>query len=139
MTTRNRQNTEEIERVREQAFQEGYEAGFRAAREKCGLAKEPLPEAALEYARRVYRLDGVERVYARVSEVLYIRTKVHDTFDDALMRPLYEVEGQMYDAFPDHGYEIDFHLIDDRARRSEDSFERDGFDLIPKETPVAVG
>lgn len=139
MTTRNRPKTEEIERISEQAFQEGYEAGFRAAREKYGLTKEPLPEAALEYARRVYRLDGVERVYVRVNKVLYIRTKVRDTFDDALIRPIFEIEGQMYDAFPDHGYEIDFHLIDDQALRSEDSLERDGFDLIHKETPVAAG
>ncbi len=139
MPTQNRPKIEEIKRIREQAFQEGYEAGFQAAREKYGLTKEPLPEAALEYARRVYRLDGVERVYARVSRVLYIWTKVSDTFDDALMRPIIEVEGQMYDAFHDHGYEIDFHLIDDQARRSEDSFERAGFNLIPKETPVAVG
>lgn len=139
MTAQDRLKTEDAERVRERAFREGYEAGFSAAREKYATTTEPLSQVALEYARKVYRLDGVEQVYARVSNVLYIRTKVRDTSDEALIRPVFEVEGQMYDAFPDHGHEIDFHLIDDRMGRSEDSLERAGFSLISEETPIAVG
>ena len=139
MTTQDKLKTKDTERIREQAFKEGYEAGFQAARKKNRVSEDSLPQAAIEYARKAYRLDGVEQVYARVGKVLYIRTKVRDTSDDALMRLIFEVEGQMYDAFPDHGHEIDFHPMDDRTRRSKYSLERSGFNLIPRETPVAVG
>lgn len=138
MTAQDIRKTKASEQFREQAFREGYEAGYRAAWEKYAITKEPLPEVALEYARKVYRLEGVERVYAKVNKVLYLHTEVQDANDDALMRLIFEVEGQTYDAFPEHGYEIDFLLMGE-TRRSEDSLERSDYSLIPRETSVAVG
>lgn len=138
MTTQNRQNTEESERIREQAFQDGYEAGFRAAREKYSLTKEPLPEAALEYARRVYRLDGVERVYARVytGDVMDLWTFVSEN-GDALRHDIRAIENWMWDAFPFRVF--DFGIIGPSTMYTGSVLSRAGFKRIPEEALVASG
>lgn len=136
MTTRNRPKTEEIERIREQAFQEGYEVGFRAARRKNRVPEDPLPKAAVEYARKAYRLSGVDSVYARVSNIIEIRTVPRDGGREGLDNHISSVELQIYDAFPD--LDIDFYLMG-APLRPEVSLESSGFQRISREAPVAAG
>ena len=136
MTTQNRQKTEEIERIREQAFQEGYEAGFRAARKKNRVPEGPLPDAAVEYARKAYRLSGVDSVYARVSNIIEIRTVPRDGGREGLDKRISGVELQIYDTFPD--LDIDFYLMG-APLRPEVSLESSGFQRIARESPVASG
>lgn len=141
MTTQNRQKTEDTERIREQAFSEGYEAGFQAAREKYSLTKEPLPEAALEYARRVYRLDGVERVYARVymDDTMDLWTVISE-HDEVLRRGIRDIEKHIWDNFPYHVF--DFGILGPMNLRilySENVLIGTGFAFVPREAPVAIG
>ena len=138
MNTQNRRKTEEIERVREQAFREGYEAGFSAAREKCAVTTGPLPEAALEYARKVYRLEGVERVYARVymDHTMDLWTAVSEN-DDALRRSIRDIESRIWDAFPFHVF--DFGILGPSTIYTEDILTATGFRSVPYEVSVAVG
>ena len=141
MTTQDKLRSSEIERIREQAFQEGYEAGFRAAREKYSLTKEPLPEAALEYARRVYRLDGVERVYARVymDDTMDLWTAISE-HDETLRCGIRDIEKHMWYDFPYHVF--DFSILGPMnmcVLYSEDVLIGTGFAFVPREASIAAG
>ena len=138
MATRNKPKTENTERNREQAFQEGYEAGFQAARKKNRVPEDPLPKAAVEYARKAYRLDGVERVYARVytDDVMDLWTFVSEN-DDALRRDIRAIENRMWDAFPFHIF--DFGIMGPSTMYTGSVLSRAGFKRIPGEALVAAG
>ncbi len=138
MTTRNKRKTEESERVREQAFRQGYEAGFQAAREKNRVSDDSLPEAAIEYARKAYRLDGVERVYARVhtDDVMDLCTLIAEN-DDTLRCDIRDIEGRIWDAFPFHVF--DFGIMGPSTIYTENVLSRAGFKRISRELPVADG
>ena len=136
MTTRNKPKAEDLQRIREQAFREGYEAGLRAARKKNSVPEDPPPEAALEYARKAYRLSGVHSVYARVGDIIEIRTVPRDGAREGLDNHISGIELQIYDAFPD--LDIDFYLMGAQSR-PEFSLESSGFQHISREALVASG
>ena len=138
MTARNKPKAEDFQRIREQAFREGYEAGLRAARKKNSVPEDPPPEAALEYARRVYRLDGVKRVYTRIytDDVMDLWTFVSEN-DDALRRDIRAIENWMWDAFPFHIF--DFGIMGPSTMYTGSVLSRAGFKRIPEEALVASG
>lgn len=98
-----------------------------------------LTTISASFAERAYRISGVQGVYVRQEndQVVHIWTVV-DRDDFALRESVFQIEGTIYDDFPDA--HLDFHVLtlERLGERNIKTAIPDGFVLVSRQVNNAA-